>query len=172
MADHVSQYSILGQQLLSASRDGDLVGVKVCLANGVNVEIRHPLNLQPLTPQEQDPSSKGEAFKPCGFTPLMYAAQNGHIKIVNALLEERADCNAQDEDGTTSMHLAAASVEFDVLDALLKAGARTDVADDDGNSILDYLPEDISVSEVQKWKAKVEGISASEVENWEEKIEA
>jgi hypothetical protein len=41
-----------------------------------------------------------------GNTPLLIAAQNGHLKIVKMLLRSRANINAQNHKGMSAMHFA------------------------------------------------------------------
>merc|ERR1719336_2526023 len=156
-AESVSHASMLGQQLLSASRDGDLVTVRVCLASGTDVDVRQPLKL--LTMDRYD---QGERIRQAGFTPLMYAVQAGNMRIVQALLDARARVNAKDEDGTTPVHLAAASGELGILNILIQAGARTETLDEDGKGVLDYLPEEIQCDAmvVRRWREKLEAAAA------------
>ena len=41
------------------------------------------------------------------FTPLHYAAQNGHSGAVQVLVDAKASLDIQDSDGLTPMHYAA-----------------------------------------------------------------
>merc|ERR1740121_1381626 len=99
----------------------------------------------------------GKLTRKGGFTPLMYAAQAGNIRIVDALLDARAKVNAKDETGTRPVHLAASSGELLVLDALIRAGANIGVVDDDHKGVLDYLPEEFqsAPAEKRKWCKKI-----------------
>jgi ankyrin len=52
------------------------------------------------------------------------AARNGDAAAVRALIQQRADVNAPEVDGTTALHWAARSGDADLVAALLRAGAR------------------------------------------------
>lgn len=54
-----------------------------------------------------------------GKTPLMWAAEKGHIDIVNYLLEEGGDYSAKDKLGNTLMHFAARTNKTVVIQRFL-----------------------------------------------------
>src|SRR5437899_57256 len=60
-------------------------------------------------------------------TRVSVAAMNGEMNEVRALLNENADVNAAQGDGTTALHWAAYRDDVEMVRALLQAGARTDV---------------------------------------------
>ena len=59
--------------------------------------------------------------------PIHQAAQGGHLKTVQLLLEKGADCDPDDESGTTPLWSAAQNGNAELMRELLKAGARVDV---------------------------------------------
>jgi ankyrin repeat protein len=59
-----------------------------------------------------------------GFTPLHYAAQNGHEKVVAYLIDKGADCNYADSGGWTPLHAAADRGRLAVVKLLVKYGAK------------------------------------------------
>lgn len=67
-----------------------------------------------------------------GQTPLMRAAQNGHIRVMEVLLEHGADVNAQDDDGRTALMIAAGASDPVMVRLLLDRGAKLDIKDHDG----------------------------------------
>lgn len=59
-----------------------------------------------------------------GFTPLMYAAQGGHVAWAKWLLSKGANLKAQNAQGQTALDLAQASHNEEVVTLLKEAGAR------------------------------------------------
>ena len=89
------------QNLISASKDGNIDKVRDSLENGVDIDY-----------VDDD-----------GRTALMYASQNGHIDIVRILIEQNADVNYQDDDGNTPTSLASENGHSEVIDVLIESGA-------------------------------------------------
>ena len=58
-----------------------------------------------------------------GATALMTASQNGHLDVVQALLDKGADVNAKTSDGSTALS-ATAGGDADVRALLVQAGAK------------------------------------------------
>lgn len=56
-------------------------------------------------------------------TPLMEAAQEGHLELVRYLLESNADVHAQTQTGDTALTYACENGHTDVADLLLEFGA-------------------------------------------------
>lgn len=67
----------LNEELLDASKKGDVEKVKKLLKEGADANAK-------------------DRF---GFTPLHYTALNGHFEVVKLLIERGADVNAKDKDG-------------------------------------------------------------------------
>ena len=59
-----------------------------------------------------------------GFTPLLYAARDGYIDSVNALLQGKADIDRPDPDGTTPLLLTLTNGHWDVSQLLIESGAN------------------------------------------------
>ena len=59
-------------------------------------------------------------------TPIMAAAQNGHLECVNALIIAGADVNHVDNDGDTPTILATRNGHHECLNVLITAGAHVD----------------------------------------------
>jgi ankyrin repeat protein len=77
------------------------------------------------------------AVQPVGsWTPLMYAARDGAIDAVRALVAGGADLNQVDPDGTTALTLAIINGHFDTAVALLDKGANPNVPDKSGMTAL------------------------------------
>lgn len=67
-------------------------------------------------------------------TPLMRAVQLGDPQIVRALLEHKADVNAQDDEGNTALMLAASQGSARVVQLLLEYGAIPDRRSEGGTT--------------------------------------
>lgn len=93
--------------------------VKVLIKYGCNVE--YPL-----------PNSMGKS------TPLMYACQLGHQKIVQLLIENYAKIEARDRFQRTATIHAAMCGHSRTLSYLLRLGANPNAVDSSGNSVLHY----------------------------------
>lgn len=61
---------------------------------------------------------------PGGLTPLLYAARQGCMECVQALVKAKADPNLGDPDGISPLLVATENFHFDVAVYLMKAGAN------------------------------------------------
>lgn len=88
-----------------------------------------------------DPDARGAR----GWTPLIAAARNGHIEVVDLLLGRGVSPDRTNPNGTTPLMYAKthafASGDFSVMDALLKAGADINAVDAAGLTVLDYTED-------------------------------
>lgn len=76
-----------------------------------------------------------------GRTPLHWAVDRGHLKIVEILINRSADVNAKDNEGQTPLHYAAVCEREEFAKLLIKHGADPRMKDEDGNS-----PSDLCIS--------------------------
>ncbi len=90
------------QALLLAAARGDEEGVRALLADGARLDV----------PQAET-----------RYLPHMTAAQNGHVGVLDALLRAGAPLEADDMEGLTALHTAAAFGEVPCVRRLLAAGA-------------------------------------------------
>jgi ankyrin repeat protein len=114
LLDDSDQKINLSHALLFASTLGDLSMVQELVGRGAAV---------------------GEVGDSRGFTPLMVAAENGHLPVVRALLKAGADPNRQERYGFTALHFAVKKDRVDVVQALLDGGADPNL-----QSELGYTP--------------------------------
>jgi ankyrin repeat protein len=61
---------------------------------------------------------------PGGLTPLLYAARQGCMECVQALIRAKADANLSDPDGISPLLIATENFHFDVAVYLMKVGAN------------------------------------------------
>lgn len=96
-----------------------------------NVELRTPQDESPLMLAslkgltqlcKQLISKDADVNKP-GWTPLHYAATNGHLEIMSVLLENYAYIDAASPNGTTPLMMAAQYGTPSAVKLLLEAGA-------------------------------------------------
>ena len=66
------------------------------------------------------------------WTPMTFAANNGHFDIVKMLIDAGADVNARDTDEWTPLHFAARYASSDVVKMLIEAGADVNARTTDG----------------------------------------
>jgi uncharacterized protein len=88
------------------------------------------------------------------MTALHFAARNGHMEAVHALIAGKADINALDADGSNALILAALNGHPDVAVALLEAGADPKVADKFGRTVL-FVATDMNTREAEARPAPV-----------------
>mmetsp|Transcript_74654 Transcript_74654/g.206758 ORF Transcript_74654/g.206758 Transcript_74654/m.206758 type:complete len:198 (+) Transcript_74654:43-636(+) len=151
-----SQEASSNAKLLRGARDGDPGAVRQALDVGANTETRQPLRgaLGSPTAGEDTPRLPGRVAT--GLTPLMHAARGGHLTCVMALLDARAAVDAEDEEGLTALHYAAAAGDLDVFKALVLSCGDGLLYDRRGRLPLDLLPEAIvsqHPGEVRRWEA-------------------
>ena len=73
------------------------------------------------------------------ITPLMTAADSGHVEVVRLLLARtRPDVNAKDYDGSTALHFAARRGKTEAARLLIEAGADVNATDNHGRTALMY----------------------------------
>lgn len=70
-----------------------------------------------------------EAFEIEGMTPLMEAASENDTYAISTLLDEGADINEADSEGSTALHWAVYSGYYDAAALLLENGADTNTVD-------------------------------------------
>ena len=85
-------------------------------------------------------SSKGEfSTGKCGdWTPLHYAAEQGHKDIAKLLLANKADVNAKAEDGRSPLHWAAWNGHKELVELLLAHGVQANARGEDDKTPLHW----------------------------------
>ena len=146
----------LSTPLLEASREyavhGDyrhFVIVKILLDNHANVSATNEQGLNPLgwaviaNNSEfvrflvEEGGADVDQWILVDWTPLQWAGQYGHIEILEYLIEKGGRLDAQDKDGNTALHHAAAWGKTEAVKVLKEAGADTSVRNWEGKTALD-----------------------------------
>lgn len=73
-----------------------------------------------------------------GWTPLHYAATNGHVEIIRLLLDNHAYIDAGSPNGSTPLMMAAMYGTTDAVKELLDAGADPSLKNTLGLSAIDF----------------------------------
>ncbi len=106
----------VAQEILDAARAGDLARVEALVeADSAQVSVR------------------SESAK----TALTFAAQGGHLEVVDYLIGRGADVNARNVRGETPLIYAAYFGHAEVVECLLAHGADPNLSSSDGSNALD-----------------------------------
>jgi len=112
----------------------------------IKVEVRNAADESPLmlaalkgeTALCQLMIQKGAEVNKTGWTPLHYAASNGHLEVINLLLDKYAYIDAASPNGTTPLMMAALYGTPAAVKLLLEAGADPMLKNDQGLNAVDY----------------------------------
>ena len=81
---------------------------------------------------------RGADVNKTGWTPLHYAATNGHLKIMELLLEHHAYIDAESPNKTTPLMMAAQYGTVSAVKLLLEAGADATLRNELGLDAIDF----------------------------------
>ncbi|MFN8059498.1 MAG: ankyrin repeat domain-containing protein [Vicinamibacterales bacterium] len=84
------------------------------------------------SPEQVKRTGRGALSAMGGMTALHYAARQGHMDAVRALVAGGADVNRVSADKTSPMLIATSNGHFDIARLLLERGANPNLADESG----------------------------------------
>jgi len=88
------------------------------------------------------------------MTPLHWAAINGHLSVVEYLVNQKADINAKDKDNWTLLHSAANNGHLSVVEYLVNQKADINAKDKNGKTPLGLASEINNYDSEDKKKRK------------------
>ena len=113
---------------------GHTEAVKLLISRGAKMDVRSKeFDFTALRPKA---GSVGMNFPRGGFTPLLFAARQGHFDTVKALVEGGANIDLPEPDGTTALVMAIINFHYDIASYLMDKGADVNAADIRGRSAL------------------------------------
>ena len=95
-----------------------------------------------------------------GVTALMFAAQEGHERAVELLLQRGAEINKQNSDGCTALMFAAGEGHSAVVLRLLRAGADTKLRSGKGKSALQLAKKNGHSACVEAFRQHIAEVTA------------
>ncbi len=142
-ADVNAREDVRGQTpLMWAAAQSQPQMVRLLIKHGADVEAQTTVNLN----QRQVSGEPRAQHRPSGgFTPLMFAARQGCLDCVKALVEAGAEVDRADPDGVTPLIYATNNFAFDSASYLLSKGANPNLWDWWGRSAL-YCAVDLSTT--------------------------
>lgn len=133
-------------ELIDFAKDGDLFNFRrVC---------------ETLTKRSVSPDSPGYM----GWTPAHWAAREGHVHILDYLLNAGVSLDALDRKGDSLLHKAAANGQYRACQWLLQFGFNVQAKNNNGKSALDVAQEHLALAKTSE-AALCEAILARENAN-------
>ncbi len=136
--------------LYMALQEGSLKVASALIASpALKPETRTPRDESPLMmaafkgqlEQVKQLIAKGADVNKPGWTSLHYASTNGHLAVMELLLEEHAFIDAESPNGTTPLMMAAGYGPIEAVKLLLEAGADTRMRNKKGMTALDFAEQ-------------------------------
>jgi hypothetical protein len=147
MAESSYGVVVTEEMLTEAAKAGDLERLTIWAGQGVRIVTGRPLlyaigggQLEVVRLLVNELGADINQSPPSGVTPLMVAAWNGRLAVVQCLVELSAEIGAIDIFGDTAFLVSALNGRFKIVQYLLdEAGANMDDVNSDGENIWDML---------------------------------
>ena len=131
--------------LLAAAREGSLAMVKALIEGKANLNLRSPHGDTPIMlaalagnlPTVKVLREAGAQINHPGWTPLQYAAVNGHNAVIDYLVSTGADLGLAAPNGATPVMLAVLANKTDTVKLLISNGFDLNGRNDKGESALE-----------------------------------
>ena len=148
--------------LMTCASRGSVEAVQSLLERGAKVNVQEPRNGQSALMwaiADQHPSvarlliehgADVRAHTKTGFTPLMFAAQQGDLESAQVLLASNADLNGVSPESGSALGVAVSSRHEKFALALLEKGADPNLADADGYTPLHHAASSPGMVETVK----------------------
>jgi ankyrin repeat protein len=101
-----------------------------------------------------------------GRGALARAADAGHTKVVESLIQAGATVDCADQYGITALMLAARARHSETVGVLVRAGANANAADHGGNTPLMHAAAGGDVPTIERLLAAQAGVKARNVQDW------
>jgi len=90
-------------------------------------------------------------LNPNGGSTLLQAATYGNVPIMNYLIEQKLDINAQSNGGNTALHAAACMGFYDATKLLLEKGADRTITNKEGKTAAQAAKTDNIKALIENW---------------------
>ncbi|MGP0074328.1 MAG: ankyrin repeat domain-containing protein [Bryobacteraceae bacterium] len=117
-----------------AAAEGHAAIVSLLAAHGADLNLRS--YDRDTTGPKMEAGTPAAPIARGGLTALLFAARQGEIDTVKALLDAKADINAVDSDGNNALVLAILNTHYDLTQLLIDRGADVNIAAKNGRTAL------------------------------------
>ena len=118
-----------------------LIGAPKINLNQLNASDESPLMLAALKGElalAENMVKKGADVNKTGWTPLHYAASNGHVAVIRLLLENYAYIDAESPNGSTPLMMASLYGSVEAVKLLVEEGADPLLRNQQGLTALEF----------------------------------
>ena len=119
--------------LMWAAEQGHEKVIRLLASRGANVGAASSVSIPKVAPGNGDNNDDLKLGVPIGgLTPLLFAAREGHMEAVTALLDAGANVNQTAADGSSALLVAVLNGNYDIAVFLMDKGASPNVTNRKG----------------------------------------